>query len=413
MCNAESEMPEGQSVAGATGQRDLLVLGVDTCGHAGTVVLARIEGENVRILGQKELAGRTYSATLVAAVADLLAETGLKVRDLGAIVVVSGPGSFTGVRVGLSAVKGLAQAAQIQVVAVSRLAVLSAIAGVESAALDAHRNEVFLRAASPAGDARELLAGAEDLADIRPVPGRIAVCDEEAATLLSRSWPGAELVRTEAPTAADAIRLCVPRILASDFEDVALLDGHYLRRSDAEIFGEAPRAGSRRGSGIHVRRMTEADLAGVVEIAGGTAHAPKWPLQAYVAAVDPKGQPRRIALVAEERPGGGLLGFAIVTLMPPAMVGPGAPEAASGEAELESIVTALPFQRRGVARELYSALQAELRHAGVTEAILEVREGNQAARSFYRFLGFSDEGRRPGYYADPAEDAILMRMKVQ
>jgi tRNA threonylcarbamoyladenosine biosynthesis protein TsaB len=43
----------------------------------------------------------------------------------------------------------------------------------------------------------------------------------------------------EAPTAADAIGVCVPAILAGEFADVALLDGHYLRRSDAEIFGDA------------------------------------------------------------------------------------------------------------------------------------------------------------------------------
>jgi tRNA threonylcarbamoyladenosine biosynthesis protein TsaB len=41
-----------------------------------------------------------------------------------------------------------------------------------------------------------------------------------------------------APTAADALTLCVPRIAAGEYADLALLDGHYLRRSDAEIFGQ-------------------------------------------------------------------------------------------------------------------------------------------------------------------------------
>jgi tRNA threonylcarbamoyladenosine biosynthesis protein TsaB len=43
----------------------------------------------------------------------------------------------------------------------------------------------------------------------------------------------------DAPTAADALRLCVSRVAAGEFVDLALLDGNYLRRSDAEIFGEA------------------------------------------------------------------------------------------------------------------------------------------------------------------------------
>src|SRR5208282_4900292 len=97
------------------------------------------------ILGQIELEGRSYSATLVAAVADLLSQNKIELRNLAAIVAVNGPGSFTGVRVGLSAVKGLAEPAQIPVVAVSRLEVLAWKSGVPSAAIDAHRHEIFLR----------------------------------------------------------------------------------------------------------------------------------------------------------------------------------------------------------------------------------------------------------------------------
>jgi tRNA threonylcarbamoyladenosine biosynthesis protein TsaB len=210
------------------------------------VALARLEGGTARILGQTELAGRSYSATLVAAAGDLLAGHGAKLVDVGAMVVISGPGSFTGVRVGLSAVKGLAEPRQIPVVAVSRLAVLAAKAGVPSAALDAHRHEVFLRIADPEGSARELLAGAEELADVDSQPAEIAVCDEQAAEFLKSYWQGAQLVRSEAPTAADAIHLCVPRILAREFDNLALLDGHYLRRSDAEIFGDPTTAKARR-----------------------------------------------------------------------------------------------------------------------------------------------------------------------
>jgi tRNA threonylcarbamoyladenosine biosynthesis protein TsaB len=161
---------------------------------------------------------------------------------LHAMVAVNGPGGFTGVRVGLAAVKGLAEPTQIPVVAVSRLEVLAAKAKTASAALDAHRHEIFLRVSGPDGQARELLAGAAELAEIEP-PARIAVCDEDAAQLLGQAWPDAELVRTDAPTAADALRLCAPRAAAGEFVDLALLDGNYLRRSDAEIFGdpETPR----------------------------------------------------------------------------------------------------------------------------------------------------------------------------
>jgi tRNA threonylcarbamoyladenosine biosynthesis protein TsaB len=212
---------------------------VDTCGPAGSVALGRITEESVRILGQKELAGRTYSATLVTAVGELLNKHGARLHDLCAIVIVNGPGSFTGVRVGVSAVKGLAESATIPVVAVSRLAVLAWKVGAHSAALDAHRHEVFLRLSVTSEGAEETLAGAAELQEIRLPQGLIAVCDDGSTALLSSVWPEAELMRAEAPTASDAIGLAAPRIAAGDFVDLALLDGHYLRRSDAEIFGDA------------------------------------------------------------------------------------------------------------------------------------------------------------------------------
>jgi len=214
-----------------------LLLGIDTCGPTGTVALGRIGGDAAGIPGQIELEGRTYSTTLVAAVGELLAKAGFKLRDLAGIVAVSGPGSFTGVRVGLAAVKGLAEAAQIPVAAVSRLEVLAHKAVLPIAALDAHRQEVFLRLGGAGLASREMLAGAAELAELLPAPPRVAVCDDAAAALLEEAWPEAELVRLAAPTAADALALGAARIVAGEFADLALLDGHYLRRSDAEIFG--------------------------------------------------------------------------------------------------------------------------------------------------------------------------------
>ena len=233
-----------------------LLLGIDTCGPAGSVALGRLvalrclTGPNpeiaVEILGQTELAGRSYSATLVAAVGDLLAQAGTRLDLLHAIVIVNGPGSFTGVRVGLSAVKGLTEGAGIPVVAVSRLEVLAWKAGLVASALDAQRGEVFLRTAAEGSAAKELLAGTEELAGTDPAPARIAVCEDSAATLLGKAWPTTEIAKAEAPTAGDALRLCAARVARGEFVDAALLDGHYLRRSDAEIFGTLSAVGPRR-----------------------------------------------------------------------------------------------------------------------------------------------------------------------
>jgi tRNA threonylcarbamoyladenosine biosynthesis protein TsaB len=213
-----------------------LILAIDTCGPSGSVALGRLAGRDLEILRQIELAGRSYSATLVAAVGDLLQSAGFEVRDLGGIVVVNGPGSFTGVRVGVSAVKGLAEGAQTPVVAVSRLEVLSRKAGAPSSALDAHRGEVYLRLERLGSNPVEILAGSRELASIAPPPLRVAVCDGAAAPLAA-AWPETQILSTSAPLAADALRLGEARLTAGAVVDLALLDGHYLRRSDAEIFG--------------------------------------------------------------------------------------------------------------------------------------------------------------------------------
>lgn len=214
-----------------------LILGIDTCGPTGSVALARLAPDSLDILGQIELAGHTYSERLIGAVGELLAQAGARVRDLDALVATHGPGSFTGVRLGLAAVKGLAEPARTPVVAVSRLAVLAARAEADCAALDAHRHEVFLRMATPGTEARELLADAAELAGLTCGPQRIGVCDDAAAELLGAAWPEAEVVRVAPPTAADALALAAPLIRAGSFVDLLQLDGHYLRRSDAEIFG--------------------------------------------------------------------------------------------------------------------------------------------------------------------------------
>ena len=82
------------------------------------------------------------------------------------------------------------------------------------------------------------------------------------------------------------------------------------------------------------------------------------------------------------------------------------------QAELESIAVAPESQRRGLGQSLFHALAAELKAAGVGEFALEVRASNQPALAFYQSLGFAKAGLRPGYYADPIEDAVLMSLAL-
>jgi tRNA threonylcarbamoyl adenosine modification protein YeaZ/ribosomal-protein-alanine acetyltransferase len=389
----------------------MLLLAIDTCGPTGSIALGQLVRGELHILGETSLGGQRPSETLVGYACEMLRMAGVQLPQLGAIVAVNGPGGFTGVRVGLAAVKGLAESAQIPVVAVSRLEVLATKVKTASAALDAHRHEVFLRISGPDGQARELLAGAAELAADVPPPKRIAVCDEAAAQLLSEAWPTTELVRTTAPTAADALRLCAPRVAAGEFVDLALLDGNYLRRSDAEIFGEADEAAEKRAvrarkrvlpddAELRVWPMREADLDEVVMVAASLRLAPFWSREAYRAVLDPDASPRRIALVTDGGRTGKVMGLVVASLMPP-------------QAELETIAVDAHFQRCDLARRLFAELADKLRLAGVSEVILEVRASNQPALGLYRRLGFAETGRRPRYYHDPEEDAVLMRLELE
>jgi tRNA threonylcarbamoyladenosine biosynthesis protein TsaB len=205
-----------------------MLLGIDTCGSTGAIALACRDGERIAVLGTAELAGKTYSAMLVPRLRELLETHGISLPEIEAIVVVNGPGSFTGVRVGVSAVKGLAEVFATPVIAVSRLRVLAQKAGLRYAALDADRGEFYFRDDDMLNSYEALLSLAE-LQDALQSAASLAVCEEKVAAGL----PGAQVV--DPPTASDAITVALPRILKRDFDDVASLDGNYLRRSDAEV----------------------------------------------------------------------------------------------------------------------------------------------------------------------------------
>jgi len=147
-----------------------------------------------------------------------------------------------------------------------------------------------------------------------------------------------------------------------------------------------------------IRRMTVTDLDRVIAIAQSLDQAPHWPREAYLAALG-KATPMRIALVAEDDASGTVAGFVVACLAPP-------------EAELETIAVAAGFQRRGLARQLFHALAGALRQERVSVTLLEVRASNNQAQALYRALGFEVAGRRPRYYADPVEDALLMRLAL-
>ena len=80
-----------------------------------------------------------------------------------------------------------------------------------------------------------------------------------------------------------------------------------------------------------------------------------------------------------------------------------------GETDMMNIAVSPGFRRQGIARELIQTLIRELKERASHSLTLEVRASNAPARALYESLGFSQAGRRPGYYRNPKEDALILR----
>jgi tRNA threonylcarbamoyladenosine biosynthesis protein TsaB len=196
------------------------------------------------IVASEVLPGRSSSERLVPAVRRLMEERGWRLGELAAVVVVAGPGSFTGVRVGLSAAKGLSEAGGVPLIAVSRLALLAAAVdagrGRVHAVLDAGRGEFYYGEYVRQRCVREALMREESVV-AAAVDGVVVACEVKVAEDLGGVGGGLHVV--EEPLAGDALALVLERIEAGDFDDAATLDANYLRQTDMEIFAKvaAPR----------------------------------------------------------------------------------------------------------------------------------------------------------------------------
>ncbi len=129
----------------------MLVLAIDTATPAISAALAEVDRDaDVRMLGQRvTVDGRAHAERLAPQIANLLAEAGVKPRDLAALAAGVGPGPFTGLRVGLMTAATMAEALRVPVYGVSTLDVLGAAGadlvdgGELLVATDARRREVY------------------------------------------------------------------------------------------------------------------------------------------------------------------------------------------------------------------------------------------------------------------------------
>jgi ribosomal-protein-alanine N-acetyltransferase len=155
--------------------------------------------------------------------------------------------------------------------------------------------------------------------------------------------------------------------------------------------------------GFRVRVAEAGDVAGVVALERVVAEAPHWAEGEYAAMVDADADKpvRRCFFVAEAE--ARLVGFAVGKVI-------GSDE--ESVSELESVAVEASARRGGVGRGLCKAVADWCRGRGATALELEVRAGSAGAIALYSGLGFVVAGRRAGYYREPVEDALLMRLDL-
>lgn len=217
-----------------------LILAVDTTRAWGSLALAR--GETV--LEEVEIESPDgFAHVIYERLARLLEGHRLRPQDIDCFASAAGPGSFTGVRVGLACVKGLAEACGKPAAAVSNLEALASFgsAPLRAAVMDARRGEVYggLYEAEGRSVTPEVVARFDWWLESLP-QGEIefvyAGFPEFRALLAGNRFACAPILAGPRAMAAAIARIAFRRFAGGEAKDPAALDANYVRRSDAELF---------------------------------------------------------------------------------------------------------------------------------------------------------------------------------
>lgn len=402
-----------------------VVLALDTATEAVGVGVGRRAGTRVEVLcSEASLAPRQANTVVLTRAAAALAGVDAGFSDVEMVVVGRGPGSFTGVRIGVATAKGLAQGLGVPLFGVGTLDAIAwgfrDFEGTIALLGDAMRGEVYpaLFSAGAGSVTRltaDVVAKPADVARAwgRELAGPVLLVGnglakygdlfEEALGTIAQVAP----VERWYPSGAGLI---------AAFEDardrVQLVGGDpsvvlpvYTRLSDAEE-NERAAAGTTTGplpdngvagdvdndslqASVTVRRMRESDIAEIHEIELAT-FTDAWTVGMF-----------RDELRCADR-------HWVVALEDGAVVGYGGVALIADEAHIMNLATRLDRRREGIGRELLGRLEALALASGSRLVTLECRRGNESAIALYESRGMRVAGVRPGYYAGSGEDALIM-----
>ena len=333
---------------------------------------------------------RGHAEALAPMLQEVMDEAGLAFADLDRIAVTMGPGTFTGVRIGLSTARGFGLALGIPVVGLDTLSAIAAnVTATDSpilVAADARKDEVYAACFDAAG---KLLLGPAAMAV--PVAGEgltggAIVLGTAADQVIAASGRG-DLQRSRAgdlPVAANFAHLAVA--MPGTKEMPLPL---YLRAPDAK----PQSAPLREQPPIGFQPAGDLDAELLASLYAECFDTP-WSAEDFRQLL---AMPGASAVMAVEQ--GEPVAFALF-------------RQAADEAEIITIGTRPLARQRGLGKRIIDRQLADLTSRGVKSAFLEVAKSNMAAQALYRSCGFREAGLRRGYYeraSGQREDAIVMR----
>ena len=407
----------------------MLVLALDTSTDMLACAVARVDNGAVDVLAAGDhLCRRRANVELVGTCQDTLAAAGLKMADVDAVLVGRGPGSFTGVRIGIATAKGLACGTGVGLYGTSALdamaqtAWLAGTRGRLAVVADAMRGEVYpgIYELDEKGAHRTFTAESVVKADAcvaelaaRADAGELTLSGngllKYAEKFASAGFGANRCTAQDAwwPTGEGLVRAAVEAgVFAEQNGDPALVLPIYTRLSDAEE-NERTRLGLKEPAtveltgvddalaGIHcqLRPMTLNDVAPVAaleaQVFSDENHEP-WSEKVFYEDVSTH---NHVWWVAHDR--GTIIGYAGGAVV-------------ADELQIANVAVAADRRREKIAARLLGRVAYDAQMLGATWASLEVEVGNDGAEALYRGLGFEEAGVRPNYYG-AGIDARIMR----
>ena len=407
----------------------MLVLALDTSTDMLACAVARVDNGAVDVLAAGDhLCRRRANVELVGTCQDTLAAAGLKMADVDAVLVGRGPGSFTGVRIGIATAKGLACGAGVGLYGTSALdamaqaAWLAGTRGRLAVVADAMRGEVYpgIYELDEKGAHRTFTAESVVKADAcvaelaaRADAGELTLSGNgllKYAEKFAAAGFGANRCTAQDawwPTGEGLVRAAAEAdVFAEQNGDPALVLPIYTRLSDAEE-NERTRLGLKEPAtveltgvddalaGIHcqLRPMTLNDVAPVAaleaQVFSDENHEP-WSEKVFYEDVSTH---NHVWWVAHDR--GTIIGYAGGAVV-------------ADELQIANVAVAADRRREKIAARLLGRVAYDAQMLGATWASLEVEVGNDGAEALYRGLGFEEAGVRPNYYG-AGIDARIMR----